>query len=64
MTIVFQQPYLKERSISCPLGSDPKENAIVTTSSLHDFVGDNFNILGELSVSLDQCRIQMPLLEE
>jgi hypothetical protein len=44
----------KERSISWPLGNDPKENAIETTSSLHAFVGDNFNTMGELSVALDQ----------
>jgi hypothetical protein len=55
---------IKERSISWPLGSDPKEKSIETTSILHAFAWDNFNIVGELSVSLDQCRLQISSLEE
>lgn len=43
----------KERSISWPLGNDPKENAIETTSARHAFAGANANTVGKLSVDLD-----------
>jgi hypothetical protein len=48
-----------EISITWSMGNDPQENARETTSSLHVFAGENFSIVEDLCVALDERKMRI-----